>query len=139
MIDLKIGSFIKLNDEVAELISIENQHNKFTFSTLHGDIIGTEKEFKIELIPIERKLLTACCGFDENGLLKIDINGRGFYLQEHAGYIILQDEGNTPLIYFWEVTQLHKLQLLYNGLSGTKLNLTIQMISDFFDHHAAMI
>ncbi len=92
----KIGGLIRINGQIGEIIDI-SKASGIRVRTLNHAIVSLSDSDNVVPIFLGKKLLTECCGFSRNGILKIPLdNEHVFYLKENNGHIILLGKNMDP-------------------------------------------
>lgn len=118
--ELRIGNYVLVENEKAEVISIGNNDALLTVK-YPGDKIEEIPLATATPIVLGSEMLGDCCDFDELGKHMLDVDHHRHFLKLQNGYIALQNKKNETIIHFWEIKYMHQLQNLYYALKGKEM------------------
>jgi hypothetical protein len=119
--ELRIGNYVKWGGAIAEVVSI-CKIDRWSIELQAPDKKVQEVALDdISPVALSLELLMNKCGFDSLGKLKLGIDHHRYCLMYQDGYMVLSNQNYEPLIQFWDVRYLHRLQNLYYALKAIEL------------------
>lgn len=128
--ELRVGYHICVHDQFVEVIAIDNNFIKIINAQNQVSYIDIDS-VHIAPIPLTLSTLSRFYGFNEKGIFRFEIDKRAFFFKINENHIILYTEAGLALIHFWEVKYLHRLEKVYYGLTGKKLQAIVNILNCF--------
>jgi len=124
--DLRIGNFLYAERDIVVVVAIDGkEENEFDVyvGNGHGKVIKVRpSQMDIKPIPLSDDFVVQQALFDEFGKMRFAVKGEQYSLRRINGHVVLFSARNEPMIHFWEVKYLHRLQNLYYVLAKEELN-----------------
>ena len=127
--DLRIGNMVYADDKVVIVVAIDGkEENDFDVRVTNGHskvVKARSSEIDMKPIPLADEFVVRSGLFNEFGKMKFIVKGEPYFLRRQNGHVVLLSGRSEPLIHFWEVKYLHRLQNLYYLLAKEELKINL--------------